>query len=121
MLTAQKMKFTIKYFFSKFLFYITDHLILRIIGQFHCMKSVHIRSFSSPYFTAFGLITERYGASLRIQSECRKIRTRKTPNTDNFHGAHIKQIIQISWSETKVIPQLEWSLYIIKKEIKSRC
>ena len=28
--------------------------------------------------------TERYGVSLRIQSECGKIRTRITPNTDTF-------------------------------------
>ena len=42
----------------------------------HCVKSVHIRSFSSPYFPAFGLNTERYGVSLRIQSECEKIQTR---------------------------------------------
>ena len=27
-----------------------------------------------------------YGVSLRIQSECGKIRTRITPNTDTFHG-----------------------------------
>ena len=39
------------------------------------MKSVRW-SFSGRYYTAF-----RY---LRIQSECGKIRTRKTPNTDTF-------------------------------------
>ena len=50
----------------------------------HCVKSVRIRSFSGPYFPAFGLNTERYGVSLRIQSKCRKIRTRKTPNADTF-------------------------------------
>ena len=33
--------------------------------------------FSGPYFSAFGLNTERYFVSLRIQSECGKIRTRK--------------------------------------------
>ena len=33
--------------------------------------------FSGPYFLAFGLNTERYSISLRIQSECGKIRTRK--------------------------------------------
>ena len=27
-----------------------------------------------------------YGVSLRIQSECSKTRTRKTPNTDTFHA-----------------------------------
>ena len=31
---------------------------------------------SGPYFPAFGLNTERYQVFLRIQSECRKIRTR---------------------------------------------
>ena len=30
----------------------------------------------------FGLNTEKYGASLRIQSECGKIWTRITPNMD---------------------------------------
>ena len=32
----------------------------------------------------FGLNTERYGVPLRIQSECGKMRTRITPNTDTF-------------------------------------
>ena len=36
----------------------------------HCVKSVHIRSFSGPYSLAFGLNTEIYFVSLRIQSEC---------------------------------------------------
>ena len=31
-----------------------------------------------PYFPGFGLNTERYGVSLRIQSEYGKMRTRKT-------------------------------------------
>ena len=33
--------------------------------------------FSSPYFPIFGLNTEIYGVNHRIQSEYRKIRTRK--------------------------------------------
>ena len=49
-------------------------------------KSVRIRSYSGPYFHAFGLNTERYELSLRIPSECEKIRTRITPNTDTFHA-----------------------------------
>ena len=49
------------------------------------MKSVRIRSYSGPHFPAFELNTERYGVSLRIQSECGKIRTRITPNTDSFN------------------------------------
>ena len=54
--------------------------------QTHCVKSVCIRSFSSPYFPSFGLNTERYSLSLRIQSKCTKIRAKKTPNTDTFHA-----------------------------------
>ena len=51
----------------------------------HCVKSVRIRSFSGPYFLAFGLNTERYSVSFRIQSKYGKIQTRITPNTDTFH------------------------------------
>ena len=53
----------------------------------HCVKSVCIRSYSRPYFPAFGLNTERYSISLRrIQSECGKILTRVTLNMDNFYA-----------------------------------
>ena len=51
----------------------------------HSAKRVCIRSFSGPYFPTFGphsRISERYEVSLRIQPECGKIWTRKTPNTD---------------------------------------
>ena len=40
--------------------------------------------FSGPYFPSFGLNTERYEVSLRIQSECEKIRTRKYPVFGHF-------------------------------------
>ena len=45
--------------------------------------------YSELFWSAFPRIwlnTERYGASLRIQSEYGKIRTRITPNTDTFHA-----------------------------------
>ena len=54
----------------------------------HCVKSVRIRSYSGSYFPAFGLSTKRYRVSLRIQSECGKIRTRITPNTNTFQAVH---------------------------------
>ena len=54
-------------------------------SELYCVKSVRIRSFSGPYFLAFGLNTERYSVSLRIQFECKKIRTRKILNTDTFY------------------------------------
>ena len=59
------------------------------IKSHHCVKSVRTRSHSSQYFPAFGLITERYSVSLRIQSEWGKIQTRITPNTDTFHAVHV--------------------------------
>ena len=68
---------------SKFKF--SSNIIAKYIGNIHCMKSVGIRSFSGPYFPAFGLNTGRYGVFLRTQSECRKIGTRKTLNTDTFN------------------------------------
>ena len=42
--------------------------------------------FPGPYFPVLGLNTERYGVFLCIQSECGKIRTRKTPNKNTFHA-----------------------------------
>ena len=48
----------------------------------HCVKSVRIRSYSGPHFPVFGLYTERYSISLRIQSKCGQMRTRITPNKD---------------------------------------
>ena len=50
----------------------------------HCVKSVRIQSFSRPYFRAFGLKMKIYFGNLRFQSDCGKIRTRKTPNKDTF-------------------------------------
>ena len=49
------------------------------------MSFVRIRIYSGPYFPAFGLGTERYEVSLRIQSECGKMPTNVNPNTDTFH------------------------------------
>ena len=59
----------------------------------HCVKNVRIWSYSRSYFPAFGLNTERYGVSLHIQSECEKIRTRKSPNTDTFHAVTVVKFI----------------------------
>ena len=41
---------------------------------------------SGPYFPAFGLNTEKYLVSLRIQSECGKIRTRNNSVFGHFHA-----------------------------------
>ena len=56
-------------------------------GQYTSVeKVVRIQSISGPYFPAFRLNMERFSLPLCIQPECMKIRTRKTPNTDNFHA-----------------------------------
>ena len=55
------------------------------------VKSICISSFSGPYFPAFELSTDRYFVSLRIQSECGKIQTRKTQNTDTFTQCTVQE------------------------------
>ena len=69
-----------------------------IIRYIHCIKSVHIRSYSGPHFPAFGLNTERYGVSFRIQLECGKKRTRITPNPDTFYAV-IKMNILLNFGD----------------------
>ena len=49
------------------------------IAYIHYVKSVHIRRFYGPYFSARGLNTDRYSVFLRIQSECRKYGQEKLP------------------------------------------
>ena len=62
--------------------------------HFHCVKSVHIRSYSGLYFLAFGLNTERYSVSLPIRYKYGKIRTRITPNTDTFYAVFNTSALQ---------------------------
>ena len=64
------------------------------------LKSVRIWSFSEPYFPAFGVNTERHGVSLRIQSGCGKIQTRKTSNTDTFHALELSIKVSRGVAET---------------------
>ena len=57
-----------------------------VLYYMHCVKSIDIRSYSGPNFPAFRLNTETYGVSLRIQSECGKMRARIAPHVDIFHA-----------------------------------
>ena len=59
----------------------------------HCWKNVRIWSFSGSYCPAFGLNTERHGVSLHIHSECEKIRTIKTTDTDAFHTVIVADML----------------------------
>ena len=54
----------ISWFFSEALFRILSNIfdvgfLRKIVNVLHCVKSVHIRSFSGPYFPAFGLNKQR--------------------------------------------------------------
>ena len=67
-----------------------------LINDCHCVKNFRIRSYSSSYFPAFGLNTV-YLVSLRIQSECKKIRTRMTTNMDHFYPVcNLKNLTRVS-------------------------
>ena len=56
--------------------------------------------FSGPYFLAFGLNTERYFVSLCIQSECGKIRTKKTSVFGHF--SHSENHVPI-WANLRTL------------------
>ena len=84
--TLQQLPFQKRIFLRKAIFSSTY-----FSREIRCVKSVPNRSFSSPYFPAFGLNTERLSVSLRIHSECRKIRIRITPNTDSFYAVLLFQ------------------------------
>ena len=65
----------------------------------HCVNIFYIWSYSGSYFPAFGLNTDRYEVSLRIQSEWGQIWTRITLNTDTFHAVNdscTNQLISIT-------------------------
>ena len=109
--TAQKVKFSIKYFFSKWdqihsKLQIWSHLLKKYLMENFCavlrvrisMSTLpnifNIWSISGPHFPTFGLNTEIYSANLRIQSKWRKMRARKTPNTDNFHVVTLSRTLE---------------------------
>ena len=49
-------------------------------------KRPYSEFFFGPHFPAFRLNKEIYSVNLRIQSKCRKMRTRKTLNTDTLRN-----------------------------------
>ena len=65
------------------------------------MKRVRIRSYFGPHFPAFRLNSN--SMSLRIQSECGKMRTRITPNTDTLRrGIYQTSMIKIYYGSQNV-------------------
>ena len=67
------------------------------------MISARIWNFSGPFFLAFGLNTERYEVSPRIQSECGKIWIRKAPNTNAFYVVFMDESQSILPHELRMI------------------
>ena len=67
---------TSKYYYELVIFLICEHALREEV----CKYGV----FSGPYFPVFGLNTDIYGVNLRIQSEYRKIRTRKNSVFGHF-------------------------------------
>ena len=78
--------------------------------SYHCKKSVRIRNFYGPYFLAIRLNMEIYRVNIYIQSECRKMRGRKVPNTEHFHVVSFTCFIY--WNEWPWI----WNLTVKKTE-----
>ena len=53
----------------------------------HCVEVSKYGEFSGPYFFVFGLNTKIYFVNLRIQSEYRKIKTRKNSVVRHFSSS----------------------------------
>ena len=64
----------------------STEIITRCFIQTLRKKCPYLEFFRSVLLPLIGLNTEIYPADLRIQSKCGKIRTRETPNKDNFQA-----------------------------------
>ena len=86
----------------------------------HCMKSVRIRSYSGPHFSAFGLNAKTYGVSFRIRSECWKKRTKITPEYGHFSrservckmGTLTRTRLILSWQHSVRFKRLFWCTHL---------
>ena len=60
-----------------------------------CVNSVKYGVFHGPYFAVFGLNTEIYGVTIRIQSEYGKMWTRETLHLDTCHTVYSFSLVFI--------------------------
>ena len=74
-------------------------------GSYPAWKVFEYGVFFGPYFPAFGLITQRYFVSLRIQSECEEIRTRK--NSVFWHFSRSARVMRY-WVVAKNFSSRKW-------------
>ena len=77
-----------------------------------------IRSYYGPYFSAFGLNTERYSVCPGIQSKCGKIRTRITLNTDFFYAVTTPSI-ETHLAMVRGLPAKKFLLKCVNKKSSS--
>ena len=99
--------FTEEIFYGKLHLKVGTPLYVNLWFCWH--KSVRIRSYSGPHFSAFGLNTERYSVSLHIQSKCGKMRTIKTPNTDLFYAVKANTV---TYRKSFLFPkEMEFNLF----------
>ena len=77
----------------------------------HCVKSVRIWSLSGRYFPEFGLNTERYSLFRCVQSECSKIRTRKTPNMDTSRRDYPLFSYSLKWISWTICSSITWKSF----------
>ena len=106
-----------------------DKRSLNLMKSNHCVKRVRIWSYFGSHFAAFGLNTEKYFVYLRIQSECGKIRTRISPNTDTFYGvSHMNRKqrwklvnVFIQWSKTNSGIFHGWNVFTLSLLRKLYC
>ena len=64
-----------------------NYISITNLKYYHCLKSVHIRSFSGPYFPPFGLNTGKYGP------EKLQIRTRFTQCTKVYAEYNFQKLV----------------------------
>ena len=83
--------------------------------------------FPGLYFPAFGLNTERYFVSLRIQLECEKIRSEKAPYLDSIYAVYcLSNLANILWVNVKHQVSILrwqnkfcWKLDLLTKDVTS--
>ena len=94
----------------RFANYISQRKLKIIIKASLREKCPNTDFFSGPYFPVFGLNTKIYGVNLRIQSEYRKIRTRKNSVFGDFSHSVLLYNITVS-----LFP---FSMYVALQKIK---
>ena len=77
----------------------------RSFSNIQCVKIVHMRSFFGSHFPVFGLNTEIYSVNLLIQSEYRKIRTRKYFEFGHFSRSGLSNEQKLLLANSVIKPQ----------------